>query len=415
LYSMIKFIQYINESKDGKNTHLEHIEDLVFNEGVVGTRRAINFLRNVRDMLSGSATRPIDVTTKWDGAPAIFAGIDPADGKFFVAKKGLFNVEPQMFKSVEEVNQSVMSSELKNKFSVAYTEFRKLGIKRGVYQGDMMFTKEDIFSEDINGEKFITFQPNTIVYAVPAASNLAREIRKAKIGVVWHTTYTGDSIQSMSASFGKGIVNRLNATPTVWMDDATYKDLSGTATMTASDTKNLTAILSMAGKIFQRMNPDALNSISKSDDFLIRLKAFNNSKVRQGKMIVSASRHVQELVLYFKEYYQKEADKRKTAAAKKVIQDKVAELMKYFDEYQVDLIKIYEIVILLTKAKEIVVNQLNKTSSLSTFIRTTNGFQVTSQEGYVAIDHIAGAVKLVDRMEFSKANFSPDVIKGWQR
>jgi hypothetical protein len=185
--------------------------------------------------------------------------------------------------------------------------------------------------------------------------------------------------------------------------------------MTASDTKNLTAILSMAGKIFQRMNPDALNSISKSDDFLIRLKAFNNSKVRQGKMIVSASRHVQELVLYFKEYYQKEADKRKTAAAKKVIQDKVAELMKYFDEYQVDLIKIYEIVILLTKAKEIVVNQLNKISSLSTFIRTTNGFQVTSQEGYVAIDHIAGAVKLVDRMEFSKANFSPDVIKGWQR
>ena len=101
---MIKFIQYINESKEGKNVHLEHIEDLVFNEGVSGTRKAILFLIELRNMLSGNSKKPLDITTKWDGAPAIFAGIDPADGKFFVAKKGLFNVDPQMFKSIERIN-----------------------------------------------------------------------------------------------------------------------------------------------------------------------------------------------------------------------------------------------------------------------------------------------------------------------
>ena len=88
---MIKLSEYLTEAKEGKNVHLEHIEDLVFNEGVSGTRNAILFLRSVRDMLSGSTTKRINITTKWDGAPAIFAGIDPEDGQFFVAKKGLFN------------------------------------------------------------------------------------------------------------------------------------------------------------------------------------------------------------------------------------------------------------------------------------------------------------------------------------
>ena len=407
-------MSYLTESKEGKNVHLEHIEDMVFNEGVTGTRNAILFLRNLRDMLSGTSSRSINITTKWDGAPAIFAGVDPADGAFFVAKKGLFNADPQMYKTVEDV-KSKLSGELQDKFLVALQEFSKLGIKSGVYQGDLMFTKSALSKEKIDGQDYLTFQPNTIVYAVPAASPLARKIRKAKIGVVWHTTYTGKTIEDMTASFGQSIVTKMKSSPSVWMDDATYKDVSGTATFTKEETANLTAMLSHAGKIFQKLPPKALNDIAGENEFLIRLKAFNNSKVRKGKTIVNARTHVFQLIRYFREYYKKEADKRSSDKGKQTQLDKANKLMTYFDNHKNDLIKIYEIVMLLTSAKNMVVNKLNQAGSIPTFLRTTSGFKVTEQEGYVAIDKVGGAVKLVDRMEFSRANFSPDVIKGWQK
>ena len=412
---MIKLSEYLTEAKEGKNVHLEHIEDLVFNEGVSGTRNAILFLRSIRNMLSGTTTRSVNITTKWDGAPAVFAGIDPEDGQFFVAKKGLFNVNPQMFKSLADIKNSGMSAELQSKFSDSYTEFKKLGIKRGVYQGDLMFTKEDLSKEKIDGVSYITFQPNTIVYAVPATSSLAKKIRKAKIGIVWHTTYEGDTIQSMTSSFGKKIINKMRSIPSVWMDDATYKDVSGTATFTAEETSSLTSILSQAGKIFQRLPSAALNDIAGKEEFLIRLKAFNNTKVRQGKTITNERKHVSELISYFKDYYNKQADTRKTDKGKQAQLDKMKNLMTYFDNHSKNLVKIYQIVTLLTSAKGMIVDKLNKAGSIPTFLRTKNGFKTTSQEGYVAIDRMeGGAVKLVDRMEFSRANFSPEVIKGWQ-
>ena len=414
---MIKFIQYINESKEGKNVHLEHIEDLVFNEGVSGTRKAILFLIELRNMLSGNSKKPLDITTKWDGAPAIFAGIDPADGKFFVAKKGLFNVDPQMFKSIESINQSTLVPELKSKFTTAFTEFSKLGIKSGVYQGDLMFTSEDLRKEKIGEEEFITFQPNTIVYAVPAVSALAKRLRAAKIGIVWHTTYTGASIAEMKASFGKSIVDKMIPSKSVWMDDATYKDVSGTATFTSDETRIFNSYLSLLGKIFKSLSPAALNRIAANPDFLIRLKTFNNSKVRQGKNIttVSPRAHMQEFISYIKQYYEKEAATKKSQRGKQATFAKLLPMLDYFVAHTEELTRIYELVIIMTKAKEMVVKKLNTAAGLSTFLRTNSGFKVTDQEGYVAIDHIGTAVKLVDRLEFSTANFSPEILKGWQR
>ena len=320
-----------------------------------------------------------------------------------------------MFKSLADIKNSGMSAELQSKFSDSYTEFKKLGIKKGVYQGDLMFTKEDLSKEKIDGVSYITFQPNTIVYAVPATSSLAKKIRKAKIGIVWHTTYTGDTIQSMTSSFGKKIINKMRSIPSVWMDDATYKDVSGTATFTAEETASLTSILSQAGKIFQRLPAAALNDIAGKEEFLIRLKAFNNTKVRQGKTITNERKHVSELISYFKDYYNKQAGTRKTDKGKQAQLDKMKDLMTYFDNHSKNLVKIYQIVTLLTSAKGMIVDKLNKAGSIPTFLRTKNGFKTTSQEGYVAIDRMeGGAVKLVDRMEFSRANFSPEVIKGWQ-
>ena len=198
---MIKFSQ-LNEDKGGKNLHLEHLEDEILNYGVDGGRAAINFLRSLRDMLAGASRSSVNMTVKWDGAPAIFAGIDPEDGEFFVAKKSVFNVNPKLYKTDAEIDAD-LSGALVGKFKIALAEFSKLGIK-GVLQGDLMFT-DDVDTTTIDKEKYYTFQPNTIVYAIPVDSDLGTVINKANIGIVWHTTYTGDALQDMKASFGADI------------------------------------------------------------------------------------------------------------------------------------------------------------------------------------------------------------------
>ena len=197
---MKKLSTFITEEK---NLHMEHIEDLILNDGVYGAQQIFRFFSQVRDMLAGHTNKKVSATVKWDGAPAIFAGIDPRDGKFFVAKKGIFNKNPKIYKTQADINAD-LDGELAAKFTIALREFKKLGITSGVYQGDLMFTKGDVKSETIDGQSYYTFQPNTIVYAVPVGSALGKQISAASIGVVWHTTYTGDSFASMRASFAKG-------------------------------------------------------------------------------------------------------------------------------------------------------------------------------------------------------------------
>ena len=202
------------ENKAGKNLHLEHIEDEILNFGVPGGRAAINFMRSLRDMFSGASRSSVNMTVKWDGAPAIFAGIDPEDGKFFVAKKSVFNVDPKLYKTSKEIDAD-LSGDLNAKFKVALAEFSKLGIK-GVLQGDLMFT-DDISKETIDGISYYTFQPNTIVYAVPVDSSLGKIMNSAKIGVVWHTTYSGKTLQDMKASFGANIKKLSKPSSVGWM------------------------------------------------------------------------------------------------------------------------------------------------------------------------------------------------------
>src|SRR5210317_736225 len=243
-------------------------------------------------------------------SPAVFAGIDPTDGKFFVAKKGVFNKNPKVYKTPDDVKADT-SGDLQAKLLVALEQFSKLGIKKGVYQGDLMFTKGDVSKEVIDGKKYYTFQPNTIVYAIPVNSALGKQIAKATIGVVWHTTYTGDSFENMKASFGKDIVNKFNKVSSMWQTDATYKDVSGSATFTNTESEHLTSILSWAGKIFNKIPGRLLDEIKDNDELKLRIKTFNNTFVREGK-IINATKHTDLLIDYIHNYYQKEIDKRKT-------------------------------------------------------------------------------------------------------
>ena len=229
---MQSFNQFLTEDAT-KNLHLEHLEDLVFFYGIDGMRSGINFLRSIRDMLSGKSKKKVDLHVKWDGAPAIFAGTDPEDGKFFVGTKGVFAKNAKLVKSNADLKKYGYSGALADKLKIALKELPKLGIN-GVIQGDMMFTKSDLSDETIDGVNYITFQPNTIVYAVDTRSALAKQIKAAKLGVVWHTTYTGDTLPEMSASIGVNI-DGLKKTKSIWFDNADYHDVSGNVLFTPKE------------------------------------------------------------------------------------------------------------------------------------------------------------------------------------
>ena len=415
---MIKFSNFLTEDKAGKNLHLEHIEDEILNFGVSGGRAAINFVQSLRDMLSGSARSSVNMTVKWDGAPAIFAGTDPSDGKFFVAKKSVFNVNPKLYKTNAEVDADV-SGDLNAKFKVALAEFSKLGIK-GVLQGDLMYTSNDLSKETIEGISYYTFQPNTIVYAVPIDSALGKTINSSKIGVVWHTTYTGNNLQDMKASFGANI-SGLKTVSSVWMDDATYKDVSGKATMTAKETASVTKSLSNAGSTFQKINSPMLSKFLNLQNTFTgnlsgaSLKTYNNSKVRQGKPVSNPKSHAQGYVSWVEDTFQKQIDKLKTQSRKDTLENKKKEISRELQKHTSNLTNVIAFQNYIVEAKMGIVRKLNTVKGLTnTFIKTANGFKVTNPEGYVAIDRISGnAVKLVDRMEFSFNNFT--AIKAWDK
>ena len=409
---MKSFQTHLEESK---NLHMEHVEDLVLNGGVAGAREAINFLRAVRDMLAGNADSRVNITVKWDGAPAVFAGVDPRDGEFFVAKKGIFNKTPKIYKTEAEIKADT-SGDLQNKLILALKHFRDLGITN-VVQGDFLFSSDDIKKATIDGEEYLTFQPNTIVYAVPAKSKLAREIRSAKIGVVWHTSYEGESFENMRANYTDSIDEKLRKNKNVFTTDAEYRDVSGAANMTKKETDEITKILSEAGTLFRSIDAKTLNGISEDPELLTRVKTFNNTKVRSGERIRNVRKHVDELIDHILGYYGAEEEKRKTERGKATPRAKKAQVMRFFSNTnKKNLEKIFQLQNLLVDAKQILINKLNRVKTLGTFVLTDQGYKVTGQEGFVAIDKLKGdAVKLVDRMEFSYNNFSPNIKKGWQR
>jgi len=388
----------------------EHIEDNVLNRGVVGAREAINFLQSLRNMLAGNSDSKVNITTKWDGAPAIFCGTNPENGKFFVGTKSVFNKNAKLNYTDEDIDANHAGEGLNKKLKAALAYLPKLGIK-GILQGDMMFTKGDLKRQVIDGESYIIFQPNTIVYAVPTDSKLAQSMMAAHIGVVFHTSYTGQTMENMRASFNIDI-GRLSTTKDVWFRDASFTDASGSASFTQDETRQITTLLSIAGRTLQSIPALTLNRISSSETILTYIKTFNNTKVRQGKKIVDTRLHTLELIRWVEAKLNKDiSDSKREETKKKRVAEKT-EIMRFFRNNAVQLRSTFDLMNLLVDAKLMIVRKLETIKSIGTFIKTDNGYRVTAPEGFVAVNRLRGdAVKLVDRLEFSQNNFN--AAKAW--
>ena len=391
----------------------EHLEDEILNRGVAGARDAINFLQALRDMLAGHSSLKVNTTTKWDGSPAIFCGINPDNGKFFVGTKGVFNANAKLNYTDDDIDTNHPGEGLNAKLKVALRYLPKLGIK-GVLQGDMMFAKGDITEKTLDGEEYITFQPNTLIYAVPSGSKLAKTMQAAQLGVVFHTSYTGKTFADMKASFNIDIRN-LTPTKDVWFRDAYFTDASGTASFTEEETKTINAILSTVGSTFKQTNALSINRISSSDTVREYIKTFNNTKVREGQKITNTTTHVRELIKWVEDRLNKDivsAKMEKTKRDKTMIKN---EIMRTLRGSSNDLVKIFDMQNGMVDAKNMIIKKLQQVKQVtSTFVQTEDGFKVTNPEGFVAVDKLTGnAIKLVDRLEFSHLNFT--AAKAWSK
>ena len=404
---MQNFLQFLTEDK---NTHLEHLEDDILNNGLSGGQNAIRFLESLLTMLQGHSRRSISITVKWDGAPAVFAGTNPENGKFFVGTKSIFNVDPKINYTNADIDRNHPSGP-NSKLKAALRYFPPLGIP-GVWQGDLLYTAGDLKSATIDGEKQVVFTPNTITYAVPDGSRLANRIKGSKIGVVWHTKYSGKTMEDMTASFGAD-AKELNNTRNVWSTDATFKDTSGKVTFTTAESKKFQGLLNMAKGSLKKAGPYLNTLVKTRNDLAVssRLKIFLNTYIRGGEQI----RDTKNVLIRFEKYYetvlQKKVDSVKSEKAKKKWIDVKKTGLKELTSNKTSLYFVIASYITLQTAKTMVIRKLEQAENIGTFLRTPTGYRVTAPEGFVAIDHIGKALKLVDRLEFSRANFTVD--KNW--
>lgn len=231
-----------NDLSEAKNTHLDHAEELIFMYGQDGLNRVVSTYSKLLSTLDGDGGGDA-ITTKWDGAPAIFAGVDPEDGEFFVGTKGVFAKSPKLNKKPADIEKNhadvtkngeeISKKGLRDKLYASLEHLKTLGIS-DVVQGDLLFTRDDLKEVKIEGKKYIAFKPNTITYVVPVDSDIAREMLSSELGVVFHTNYTGDTLSDMSARFGYDASN-LNKSSKVWYTDARIKDVSGQVNLSKSE------------------------------------------------------------------------------------------------------------------------------------------------------------------------------------
>ena len=402
---------------EDKNTHLEHLEDDIINNGYAGGQNAINFLISLNELLAGHSNKKVNLTVKWDGAPAIVAGPSPENGKFFVGTKSVFNKTPKVNYNIADIRKN-HEGPVANILRDCLQYLSGLGMKE-ILQGDLMFTqsgKKKTTYKDPTGkqEQMISFQPNTIVYMVPEGTPFGKKINSSKLGIIFHTTYKGKDFQSLKASFGAN-VSKLRRTSSVWFDDASYKDVSGNALMTIGESQQLQKTINMASGSLKK-SKELLNKIKTEKNTLsvgVQLKTYLNSFIRAATDLPSTKETASKFREFYKERTQKEIDGVKTDKAKEKYQTIQDTGLKFIDNHNESVYFACATYKTLQTAKGVIISKLNKAKTIGTFKTTPNGLQATNPEGYVAVDKKGKAVKLLDRLEFSIQNFT--AAKNWDK
>ena len=387
-----------------KRTHLEHIEDIILTGGHAGGEAVIGYFTDIYNMLKGSGSSAMQLSVKWDGAPAVVCGINPANGKFFVGTKSVFAQSAKINYTKKDIATNHGTGDLGEKLLKCLVHLSKLNIT-GVVQGDMMFTDNDLVRQDINGGKFVTFKPNEIVYAVPEDSDIGRQISQANVGIIFHTTYVGESLAGMNAEAGADVA-AFTKTPDVWFDNATYKNVSGSATFTASESADFASGIQMLKKLLSNVPQNLSAMLTANKDFVPMFQMFINAEIKQGRIPTE----VNQFLKGFQEFYLARMNQQmaglKADKAIQMRQQKMAEMPRFINSMKNPLQAMLAFYKQAQALKMLALQKMNQAMQVGTFAQTDNGLKVTDPEGFVAVGTDGGAVKLIDRLTFSRKNLS---------
>ena len=387
-----------------KRTHLEHIEDVILYDGFDGGKRVVDYFRGLLITLQGTSSESMSVSVKWDGAPAVVCGTHPETGKFFVATKSAFAQNAKVNYTKSDIAKNHGTEELGQKLLKCLVHLKKLNIQ-GVVQGDLLFVDNDIVRKNFNKTPHITFTPNTITYAVPEDSDLGRQIDRAKVGIIFHTTYTGETLADMVASAGAD-VESFGKSADVFFDNATYKDVSGSAKFTADETKMFMNGIDKLEGLLQNVPRDLQSQLGQNKDFVPMFQMYINAMVKQGQLPTNVNQFLQGFKKYYSDKMQQQIAGLKAQKALALRQDKMKQMPAFLNRAKRPLQAMLTFYKAVQQLKAFVLKKMNQAMAIGSFAQTDNGLEVTDPEGFVAVDKSGNAVKLVDRLGFSRRNLT---------
>jgi|TARA_A100001011_G_scaffold163371_1_gene171952 hypothetical protein len=387
-----------------KRTHLEHIEDIVITDGYEGGKAVLDYFRGLLLTLKGTSSEAMSVSVKWDGAPAVVCGTNPDNGRFFVGTKSVFAKNAKVNYTKKDIASNHGTDDLGQKLLKCLVHLKKLNIQ-GVVQGDLLFTDEDITRKNIGGKPHLTFTPNTITYAVPEGSDLSKQIDRAKVGIIFHTTYTGESLAEMDAQGGADVTG-FTKSDDVFFDNATYKDVSGSAKFTDEETKQFYNSIEKLEGLLNNVPRNLSAVLGQNQDFIPTFQLYINAMVKQGELPSDVNNFLQGFRKFYADRMQQQIAGLKAQKALQLRQDKMKQMPVFLNRAKKPLQAMLMFYKAVQTMKGFVLKKMNQAMAIGSFSQTDSGLEVTEPEGFVAVDKSGNAVKLVDRLGFSRRNLT---------
>lgn len=416
---MITFLTYLLQEADepvkAKLKHLEHIEELIINEGPEGAQRALMFIDRLIAAVGGKNDSKLAVNVKIDGAPSLTCGPMPAGepnaGDFFVGTKSALNPNGKRYtKANADMIAAENSPGLAEKLTAALEYLPAVGIK-SILQGDFLFTPGDLKDASINGKQYITFKPNTITYAVEKGSKAAKEVAQAKMGIVFHTVYEGDTIATMHATFNPDL-SALKQTPDVWWKSNKVQDFSETMPHSKDAVSKLTRLSQKAQQEFKLIDKTLFLAMQENNQLASFIKMHLNSKVRQNELVGHIEQHIDQLAAFVDRRHQLDMEKFKTAKKQQQVAAARQQYAQVIQQLRPQLIALFTFFNTVTDIKLLFLQSVKSFGGIEAFFKNGDSYEKTAGEGLVIADTENNEItKIVDRLTFSQQNFN--MQKDW--
>lgn len=402
-------------SHNDANLHMTHIEDLVYSNGPEGMLKCMMMMDDGFYTMMRVNERA-KITVKFDGSPAVFCWSSfPGLKDNGVALKSLFNTNSiTMYDDDDVLRVSAGRDDLKEKLGSLLSNIKDLNIPAGeIWQGDFMY--DSLENVKIMGKNYITFQPNTLCYALDEHFSDLDKVLASKIGMVWHTIYRGENLRSAKCSYDVDL-SVLSPSPSIYSFNHNVPFDTHPSRITIKEAKFMGSImLNYHTSVKKLLSDKRYRTLVRNDEFIDLFSVYVNSIIRKKTVINNYRDYEDHLMIFLLERYSRQISLKKTDKTKRIYLHKMRKMMELILSSDDVIKQMYNLMNTIRRLKALAISKLDEKSSMRTFVRKgANEYVRATHEGYVFHAGYA-SVKLVNRFQFSSYNFSDDVMKGWNK